>query len=152
MERLTLAPTRSPIGKETASTTSAASPSSPKKRRAAPRSTTSRPGGGASPPAGGSVARCGSSLIPLRRDRGRRGGAAAPHLFLGHRPVLERIVASGDLPVPERIQRRRLDVAVALPEARAARMEVARARRVDRVRHVALEHDLLAGPAELGIR
>ena len=48
------------------------------------------------------------------------------------------------MPVAERVERRRLDVAVALVEARAARMEAAGGRRVERARHVALENDLLA--------
>src|SRR5919109_343141 len=47
---------------------------------------------------------------------------------------------------------RRLDVAVALVEARAARVKPACARRVDRARHVALEHDPPPLPADLGIR
>ena len=60
-------------------------------------------------------------------------------------------MARGDVPVAERVEGWIDDVAVACLEPRAARMEVARARRVQRARHVALEHDRLAGATTLGI-
>src|SRR6266540_3549630 len=59
-------------------------------------------------------------------------------LFRRHRPALERVEACGRVSVPEREERRLLDVAVAWMEARAARMEPAARRRVDRIRHVTL--------------
>src|ERR1043166_5271391 len=85
------------------------------------------------------------------RSSSARPRARAAHLFMRHRPVLERVVARGPVLFPELVERRRVDVAVALDEARAARMEPARARWVDRVRHVALEDDLLASAALLGV-
>ena len=66
-----------------------------------------------------------------------------PHLVRRHRPALERVVARRHVPVAERVERRLLDVAVPLDEPRAARMEPARARRVDRARDVTFEHDRL---------
>ncbi len=81
---------------------------------------------------------------PLRRVR------PSPHLVLGQRPALERVVARGDVVAMSgrRLQVRLVDVAVAVLEARAARVEAARLRRVDRARHVALEHDRLSQAAE----
>jgi hypothetical protein len=55
-----------------------------------------------------------------------------PDLVVGHRPLLERVVARRRLAGRELAQLRRLDVAVALVEARAARVEHARRGRVDR--------------------
>jgi hypothetical protein len=55
-----------------------------------------------------------------------------PDLVVGHRPLLERVVARRRLAGRELAQLRRLDVAVALVEARAARVEDARRRRVHR--------------------
>src|SRR5919204_525982 len=74
-----------------------------------------------------------------------------PDLLLGHRPALERIVARCHVAVAERVERRVLDVAVPVAEAGAPGVEVARGRRVDRVRHVALEHDRLPLAPELRI-
>src|SRR5204863_3595074 len=83
-----------------------------------------------------------ASRPPSADDRGlsrRAGGARLAELVDAERPALERVVAGGDVPVAERIERRILDVTVACLEARTARVEVARARRVQRARHVALE-------------
>src|SRR6476619_1323646 len=76
----------------------------------------------------------------LGRRCGCDFGARAAHLFLGHRPALEREMALGDVARRAATVRecRLLDVAASLDEARAARMEAAGARRVDRRRHVAL--------------
>src|SRR5204863_780080 len=52
----------------------------------------------------------------------------------------------------ERVELRFLDVAVPLDEARTARVEPARARRVDRARDVALEHDRLPLAPQLRVR
>src|SRR4249919_347192 len=68
-----------------------------------------------------------------------RGGTA--HLIGVHWPALERVVAGGDVTTAERIERWILHVAVPFLEPRAARMEAAAARRIDRARNVALEHD-----------
>ena len=80
-----------------------------------------------------------------------RGGAATAlgafglaDLVVGHRPLLERVVAGGGLARAELAQLGRLDVAVAAVEARAARMEHAGRRRRDRRRNVAGQHDPLA--------
>src|SRR5205823_12081506 len=64
-----------------------------------------------------------------------------PELVRCKRPALERVVARGDVPVAERVERWIDDVAVPCLEARTARMEVAGARRVQRAGHVALEPD-----------
>src|SRR5205809_586449 len=93
---------------------------------------------------------CGRALRRQRLFGGPRAGA--PHLLGAHRPALERVVARRHMAVAERVERRVLDVAVALDEARTAGMEVTRARRVHRARDVALEHDRLALTAELGVR
>src|SRR5215207_4350191 len=64
--------------------------------------------------------------------RSRRGPSTGPsHLFLGQRPTLERVVARRDMAFAKRVQRRVLDVAVAFLKPRAARVEVARRRRVE---------------------
>src|SRR5919108_1057021 len=73
----------------------------------------------------------------------RRARARPPHLLLRQRPALERVVACRDVTVAERVERRRLDVAVTFLEPRAAWMEVARRRWVERARYVALEDDRL---------
>src|ERR1700745_4088507 len=67
--------------------------------------------------------------------------ARLPELIRAQRPALEWIVARGDVPGAERVKGWIDDVAVACLEARAARMEVASARRVQWARHVALEDD-----------
>src|SRR5439155_4361570 len=77
--------------------------------------------------------------------------AGMPHLLDRHRPTLERVMARRGVIAAELVERRRVDVAVALDEAWAARVEPARARRIDRVRDVALEDNLLAGAALLRI-
>src|SRR5438067_1810314 len=64
----------------------------------------------------------------------------------------ELIASSCSSLVAHRIERGLLDVAVALAEARAAGMEPAGARWVQRARHVALEHDGLPLPALDGVR
>ena len=70
-------------------------------------------------------------------------------LGLRQRPLLERVMAGGDVAVfADAVELRRLDVAMPGVEARAAGVEPARRRRVDRVRDVALEHDRLARAAE----
>src|SRR5262245_60920424 len=74
-----------------------------------------------------------------------------PELVRSERPAFERIVARGDMPVAEGIERWIDHVAVPRLEARAARMEVAGARRIERARNVALEHDRLPGATALGI-
>src|SRR5260221_2245621 len=74
---------------------------------------------------------------------------AQADLLRRHRPALERVVACSCVPVPEREERRLFDVAMARMEARAARMEPAAGRWVDRIRHVALEHELAALSSEL---
>src|SRR5205823_3580509 len=76
----------------------------------------------------------------------------AADLLVGHRPPLERIVARRYMVAAEWVERRRLYVTVARPETWAARMEPARGRRIERARHVSLEHDLLPRTAELGVR
>src|SRR4051794_3840396 len=79
-------------------------------------------------------------------------GHDLPDLGVGHRPALERVVARRQVAGAAALdQERVLDVAMPLVEARAARVEVARRRRVDRVRHVAFEHDVLAGPGVIRV-
>src|SRR6476620_11541173 len=80
------------------------------------------------------------------------GGGLSPHLRGGHRPALERVVALGHVALAEWIERWLLDVAMPFDEARAARVEPARARRIDRARDVAFEDDRLALAAALGVR
>ena len=61
-------------------------------------------------------------------------------------------MAGGLVAGRERAQERLLDIAHALVEARAARMEATGARRVDRARHIAIQDDRLTFAAELRIR
>src|SRR5207342_3042904 len=86
----------------------------------------------------------------LSRPLHRRPGLA--ELVCVERPALERIVARGDMAVAERVERRLVDVAPALLEARAARVEAAGAGRVERARHVALENEGLPRTAAHGVR
>src|SRR5436309_4912719 len=83
--------------------------------------------------------------------RGRRGCARAD-LVVAHRPVLERVVTSGNMTGLERPQERRLDVAVAWPHPRTTRMEDAGCRRIDRRGHVPAEDDPLAPEHALATR
>ena len=64
-----------------------------------------------------------------------------PELVRAKRPALERIVAGGDVPVAERVERWIDDVAVSGLEARTTWMEVAGARWVQR-RAVARRTDI----------
>src|SRR3954452_8659744 len=63
---------------------------------------------------------------------------------VGHRPCLQREVAGSLVAGLALRQQGLLDVADALLEARAARVEPAGGRGVDRAGHIALEHDRLA--------
>src|SRR5690349_1354105 len=91
------------------------------------------------------------SLGNSRRFSRREPRAGVPGLRRGPPAALERIVARGGLCVAEGVERWIDDVAMACLEARAARMEIAGARRVQRARHVALEDDRLAGATTLWI-
>src|SRR6185437_10806123 len=94
-------------------------------RRSAPRSTYSPSG------------------LPLVDACGKRRGA--PDLVLVHRPALEWEVACEGVVARPRHggQLRLVDVALAVDEAGAARVEAAGCGRVDRARDVSGEHDLL---------
>src|SRR4051812_32737542 len=78
-------------------------------------------------------------------------GQPLAHLFLIHRPALQREVACelmAGYTGGGRLKQRLVDVALPFDEAGAPRVEAARRRRVERARNVALEDDLLAGAAE----
>src|SRR5689334_7330129 len=134
--RPTDAPATSPITSAGTAVATVSAPSTVPRRRAAARNELHRFGRGG-----------------LRSDRGGGGAARAAHLLLGHRPALERVVALRNVcgVAATMHERGLLDVAVALDEARAARVEAAGVRRVERRGHVALEHDPLAVPADVGI-
>src|SRR5947207_7758125 len=88
----------------------------------------------------------------VTRAASARGGPAG-QAQVAQRPRLEREVTC--LEVAVLAGRRELglvDVARALLEARAARVEPARAGWIDRARHVALEHDRLACAGDVGVR
>src|SRR5262245_54230185 len=130
-ERSGEAPKSAPRTSDTSVSPAATTSSSRKKRRAAPTRT----------------ARSGTPLSDLAGD----GAPGLADLVVGHRPLLERVVAGGEMALPEGAQQRLVHVADSLVEARAARMEAARGGRVQRARDVALEHDPLALPPELGV-
>ena len=99
-----------------------------------------------------------TALIPASRTRKRRAAATSTSgrndgvrrpadILHRHRPALERVVAGGLVAVAEAAESRLVDVAVPSRGTRAARVEAAACRRVDRARHVALEHDRLAAAA-----
>src|SRR6266568_2984949 len=78
--------------------------------------------------------------------------AAATHLLGLHGPALEGIVTGSHMVAAEGVQLRLFDVAVAFVEPGTARVEAAAARRIDRARDVAFQHDGLPRAPELRIR
>src|SRR5262245_33330395 len=132
IDRCGEAPTQAPSATEKAAVIAAAARKSPRKRR---------------PPASMAL-----RSRDFRRLARRRRCRRVPDLVGLHRPALERVMARRDVAVAKRVERRFLDVAMPLVEPGAARMEPAGARRVDRARYVAFEHDRLALAAELRVR
>ena len=107
-----------------------------------------RGGGSPSPPA--SVfwpsAPC-REPTPRRRPSPGSRGLHARESLLVH---VERVVAGGEVAVAV-VHERRLDLGADLRRVAAARVEAAAGGRVDRARHVALEHDPLALLGEVGV-
>src|SRR4051794_595338 len=90
-----------------------------------------------------------AKITPIRRSPARSSArvigsgrcSRARQTQVGQRPALERVVAGRQVVLVAvlRLQLRLVDVADALLEARAARVEAARGRRIDRAGPVALE-------------